>query len=70
MNRFAKSIVLFVNLFSFSYDADGNLLGTMEQKPPMPTRIQFEFSSELVKTIDEAYSDGVKLVNVSMLQSS
>lgn len=46
------------------YDSQGNLQGTMEMKPPLPTRLQWEFSSELVRNIDEAYSDGLKLVNV------
>jgi hypothetical protein len=37
-------------------------------KPPIPTRLQWEFSDELVKTIDEAYSDGVKVINVSKIK--
>lgn len=50
-----------------SYDAEGNLLTKMEQKPPVPVRLQWDFSDiELVKKIDEAYSDGLKLVNVSL----
>lgn len=47
-----------------SYDQDGNLLTTMQMKPPNPTRLSWEFTSELVKSIDEAYNDGLKILKV------
>lgn len=36
----------------------------MEIAPPLPTRIKWEINDDLVKTIDEAYSDGLKLIKV------
>jgi hypothetical protein len=48
----------------FSYDENGNLKGTMKLQPPAPTRLQWEFKEELVKNIDEAYQDALKIVQV------
>lgn len=36
-------------------------------KPPLPTRLDWEFSDLLVKTIDEAYADALNIVNVSRI---
>lgn len=48
----------------FSYDEDGNLLGSMECKPPLPTRLKWDFSDEqLVKNIDQAYNDALKITS-------
>lgn len=33
-------------------------------KPPNPARLEWEFNSELVNTIDEAYNDALKVVDV------
>lgn len=48
-----------------SYNEDGTLKGSMKMKPPVPTRIQWEFSSQMLATIDEAYNDGLQVVTVS-----
>lgn len=48
----------------FSYDENGNLKGSMQMKPPVPKRLQWEFKEELVKNIDEAYQDALKIVQV------
>lgn len=55
--------VLFEDMFS--YDEKGNLKGSMKIKPPAPTRLQWEFKEELVKNIDEAYQDALKIVQVA-----
>lgn len=47
-----------------SYDDKGNLHGVMEMKPPNPSKLNWEFNSELEKTIDEAYKDALKVVEV------
>lgn len=47
-----------------SYDDKGNLMVKMECKPPLPKRLSWEFSDQLIKSIDEAYSDGLKVINV------
>ncbi|XP_070491326.1 carnitine O-palmitoyltransferase 1, liver isoform-like [Chironomus tepperi] len=48
----------------FSYDENGKLLGTMECTPPLPTRLKWDFSDEqLVKNIDQAYSDALKITS-------
>ncbi|KAG5668795.1 hypothetical protein PVAND_016721 [Polypedilum vanderplanki] len=47
-----------------SYDAHGNIKGTMEIKPPLPVRLNWDFSDQnLINTIDEAYGDGLKLIS-------
>lgn len=51
----------------FSYDENGNLKGAMKMKPPVPTRLQWEFKEELVKNIDQAYQDALKIVQVKDL---
>jgi hypothetical protein len=51
--------------FRFSYDKNGQLKSKIISKPPNPTRLKFEFSEELVKTIDQAYQDGLKVINVT-----
>lgn len=51
----------------YSYDESGNLLGTIEMTPPTPTRLQWEFSNALLKTIDEAYKDALIVVNVNII---
>jgi hypothetical protein len=33
-------------------------------KPPNPTKLQWEFNSELLKKIDEAYNDGLAKIQV------
>lgn len=43
------------------YDENGNLLGEMQINPPTPTRLQWNWNDELVKTIDNAYNDALKL---------
>ena len=48
-----------------SYDENGNLLGSMEMKPPNPARLEWDFSSKLVEKIDEAYKDGMKMTEVN-----
>ncbi|KAJ6636276.1 Carnitine O-palmitoyltransferase 1, liver isoform [Pseudolycoriella hygida] len=45
-----------------NYDEHGNLIGKIELDPPTPTRIQWSFNEALLKTIDDAYADGLKLV--------
>ena len=50
--------------FFKSFDESGNLLGSMEMKPPNPIRLQWDFSSKLVERIDEAYKDGLKITEV------
>lgn len=37
-------------------------------KPPNPTKLEWEFNSDLVKSIDEAYSDGLKVVAVRIFK--
>lgn len=37
----------------------------MKIEPPTPTRLQWNFNDELVKTIDNAYNDALKLAAVS-----
>ncbi|KAG4080232.1 hypothetical protein HA402_010724 [Bradysia odoriphaga] len=44
-----------------SYDADGNLFGKIQIVPPTPTRIQWSFNGDLLRTIDDAYNDSLKL---------
>jgi hypothetical protein len=40
----------------------------MEFKPPLPTRLKWDFSSEkLVKNIDQAYEDALKVVKVGKI---
>lgn len=34
-------------------------------KPPLPSRLDWEFSADLIRSIDEAYADGLKVINVS-----
>lgn len=51
----------------FSYDENGNLKGQIKIKPPAPTRLQWEFKEELVKNIDQAYQDALKIVQVSFI---
>lgn len=38
----------------------------MEIKPPAPTRLHWEINNDLIKTIDEAYKDGLKVISVSV----
>jgi len=43
----------------------------MECKPPLPTRLKWDFSEEqLVKNIDQAYNDALKITSVSNITSS
>lgn len=37
----------------------------MQVKPPTPTRLKWSFDDELLKTIDNAYNDALKLAAVS-----
>jgi hypothetical protein len=48
----------------FRYDENGNCHGKVEVIPPTPTRIQWDFDEPLLKTIDEAYLDAQKVLNV------
>jgi len=49
-----------------SYDENGKIKGTISVTPPAATRLAWDFSNaELVKTIDEAYQDSQKIVDVS-----
>lgn len=49
----------------FRYDEDGNTHGKIEVIPPAPTRLQWDFrNQQLLKTIDEAYGDAQKVLNV------
>jgi hypothetical protein len=48
----------------FSYDKNGKLLSKMRIKPLTPSRLQWYFTDELVAVIDEAYNDGMKVVEV------
>ena len=55
---------------TFSYDDNGNLKNPQELKeqPPLPFRLKWDFSDEqLTKNIDEAYTDALKIVNVSII---
>lgn len=52
-------------LKNYSYDENGNLRGKMQIDPPTPTRIQWSFNEDLLKTIDDAYNDALKLAAVS-----
>lgn len=53
--------------FSFhSYDDNGNIKVVMEIKPPAPTRLAWDFKDPMmVDTIDEAFADARKIINVS-----
>lgn len=51
---------------TISFDEKGKLFGSMEMKPPAPTRMIWEFDDQLEKTIDEAYNDALKVVAVSV----
>jgi hypothetical protein len=53
-------------LLLLSYDEFGNVFGSMEMKPPNPKKLQWEFNSELVKKIDEAYNDALKIAKVTL----
>lgn len=49
-----------------SYDENGNIKVVMEIKPPTPTRLAWDFKNPMmVATIDEAYADAQKIINVS-----
>lgn len=39
----------------------------MQMKPPNPVRLEWEFNSELVNAIDEAYNDGLKIIDVGVI---
>lgn len=48
------------------YDERGLLKGKLEVKPPLPTRLEWDFTDrDFVATIDEALADAQKIVNVS-----
>jgi hypothetical protein len=36
----------------------------MTTQPPDPIKLKWEFSNDLLKNIDEAYSDGLKVIQV------
>lgn len=53
-----------------SYDENGNIKGTMEMKPPIPSRLQWDFSDpEFQATVEEAYIDAQKIIDVSKNKS-
>lgn len=55
---------------NFRYDENGNTQGKVDVIPPAPTRLQWDFQNEqLLKTIDEAYNDAQKLLNVRSTNS-
>jgi hypothetical protein len=39
----------------------------MEKMPPKPIKLKWEFNDGLMEKIDEAYKDGLKLVDVSLI---
>lgn len=47
-----------------SYDQQGNIIGKMEMQPPEPIKLFWDFGDELLKIIDEAYQDGLKVIQV------
>jgi hypothetical protein len=60
----SKSDSMIQRFFFHSYDEFGNVFGSMEMKPPNPTKLQWEFNSELVQKIDESYNDALKIAKV------
>jgi hypothetical protein len=59
-----------VTSIKFRYDEDGNTHGRPEIIPPAPSRLQWDFHNEtLLKTIDEAYDDAQKVLNVSSCEA-
>jgi hypothetical protein len=51
------------------YDEHGNLSKTSEinDKPPLPTRLKWDLTNKnLIRNIDEAYSEAVRIINVIM----
>lgn len=55
--------------FIFRYDEKGNTPGKIEIMPPAPTRLAWDFKNEqLLKTIDDAYDDAQKVLNVSSIK--
>lgn len=57
-----------MNLIIYSYDESGNLKGSVNltsSPPPPPIRLAWDFSSsELIETIEEAYNDALKMIEV------
>lgn len=54
-----------------SYDKNGNLKGSDSLTSPLPPpiRLPWDFtSSELTKTIGDAYSDALKMIDVSKIE--
>lgn len=49
------------------YDKNGDLVGRIEVEPPRPTRLQWSFSDDLIKTVDHAYNDAVKVAEVRLI---
>lgn len=54
-----------IELYTISFDKQGNLLVKMEMQPPEPIKLSWEINNDLLKIIDEAYRDGLKLTEVS-----
>lgn len=49
------------------YDESGNTPGKIEIIPHAPTRLHWDFrNQQMLKTIDEAYSDAQKVLNVKL----
>lgn len=59
-----------MNLILYSYDELGNLNESVSMTPhsslPPPTRLAWDFSStELTKTIEDAYSNALEMIDVN-----